>query len=275
MIRSSLTALLALGLATAAFAQAESTVTPEQRIAQLEAELAQVRAERDQLRVRLAEAIEMLRNLGYAPPAPMLAEPSDPMASPIAVMQTLRRRARLELASIPRDRAADRAAYRKFAQDWVQKMNEALSGEKDWLVRVLRVTLPTSSSTAARATAELQLFDKATGAPLSLPIEVSVPGRIGRRMAEGGTEQGWMAHVELETKVRHNPDRQERGPFDHPPFLAPEVEATVDVEWMRFETTDVPDGFFPPAPGEDPLAVPDAAPSRDPSPATEPARQRR
>lgn len=275
MIRSSLSALLALGLATAAFAQAESTVTPEQRIAQLEAELAQVRAERDQLRVRLAEAIEMLRNLGYAPPAPMLAEPSDPMASPIAVMQTLRRRARLELASVPRDSVEDRAAYRMTAQDWVEKMNEALSGEKDWLVRVLSVSLPTSSSTAARATAELQLFDESTGAPLSLPVEVSVPGRVGRRMADGGPNQGWMAHVKLATNVRHNPDRQERGPFDHPPFLAPEVEATVGVEWMRFETTDVPEGFFPPAPGDDPLAVPERAQDAAPGPSPEPARQPR
>lgn len=274
--RAVLTVLLALGLATTAFAQAEpAQPRPEDRIAALEAELAMVRAERDGLRVRLAEAIEMLRNLGYAAPAPMLAEPSDPMASPIAVMQTLRRRARLELAPIARDSAEDRAAYRKAAQDWAQKMNEALSGEKDWLVRVLRVSLPMSSSTAARATAEVQLFDASTGAPLSLPLEVSVPGRVARRMANGGTEQGWTAHVKLETKARHNPERQERGPFDHPPFLAPEVEATVGVEWMRFETTDVPEGFFPPAPGDDPLAVPERAQDAAPAPSPEPARQPR
>lgn len=275
MMRVLFLVLLAFGLTTTVFAQAEPAQTPEERIAALEAELAEVRAERDGLRVRLAEAIEMLRSLGYAPPAPMLAEPSDPMASTIAVMQTLRRRARLELATIPRDNAEDRAAYRKTAQDWTQRMSKALSGEKAWLVRVLQVSLPTSSSTAARATAEVQLFDKATGAPLSLPMEVSVPGRIGRRMAEGGPHQGWTAHVKIQTSVRHNPDRQERGPFDHPPFLAPEVEATVGVEWMRFETTDVPDGFFPPAPGEDPLAVPDAAPSRELAPAAEPARHPR
>lgn len=275
MMRVLFSVLLALGLTTTVLAQAEPAQTPEERIAALEAELAEVRAERDGLRARLAEAIEMLRSLGYAPPAPMLAEPSDPMASTIAVMQTLRRRARLELATIPRDSAEDRAAYRETAQDWTEQMSKALSGEKAWLVRVLQVSLPTSSSTAARATAEVQLFDKATGAPLSLPMEVSVPGRIGRRMADGGPLQGWMAHVKIQTNVRHNPDRQERGPFDHPPFLAPEVEATVGVEWMRFETTDVPDGFFPPAPGEDPLAVPDAAPSRESAPATEPARQPR
>jgi hypothetical protein len=140
---------------------------------------------------------------------------------------------------------------------------------------VLEVTLPTSSSTAARATAEVQAFDKTTGAPLSLPVEVSVPGRIGRRMAEGGPNQGWLAHVKLTTSVQHNPDRQERGPFDHPPYLAPEVEATVGVEWLRFETTGVPEGFFPPAPGEDPLAVPEPAPEAAPNESPEPARQPR
>ncbi len=277
--RAPLTVLLALGLATTAFSQTQpAPSSPEDRIAALEAELAEVKAERDQLRVRMAEAIEMLRNLGYAPPAPMLAEPSDPMASTIAVMQTLRRRARLELASMPRESSADRAAYREAAKDWVERMNKGLSGEKDWLVRVLRVSLPTSSSTSARATAEVQLFDKSTGAPLSLPVEVSVPGRIGRRMADGGPNQGWMAHVKLATNVQHNPDRQERGPFDHPPYLAPEVEATVGVEWLRFETTDVPEGFFPAMPGEDPLAVPKESPQAVPneSPdAAPPARQPR
>lgn len=275
MMRALLSALFAFGLATTVFAQAEPVRTPEERIAALQAELAEVRAERDGLRVRLAEAIQMLRSLGYAPPAPMLAEPSDPMASTIAVMQTLRRRARLELSSIPRETAEGRAAYRQTAQDWAERMSKALSGEKQWLVRVLKVSLPTSSSTAARATAEVQLFDKATGAPLSLPVEVSVPGRIGRRMADGGPNQGWMAHVKIQTNVRHNPDRQERGPFDHPPFLAPEVEATVGVEWLRFETTSVPEGFFPPAPGEDPLAVPGPAPEAAPSESPEPARQPR
>lgn len=275
MMRVLFSVLLALGLTTTVLAQAEPAQTPGERIAALEAELAEVRAERDGLRIRLAEAIQMLRSLGYAPPAPMLAEPSDPMASTTAVMQTLRRRARLELATIPRDSAEDRAAYRETAQDWTEQMSKALSGEKAWLVRVLQVSLPTSSSTAARATAEVQLFDKATGAPLSLPMEVSVPGRIGRLMADGGPHQGWMAHVKIQTNVRHNPDRQERGPFDHPPFLAPEVEATVGVEWMRFETTDVPDGFFPPAPGEDPLAVPGRSPDAAPSESPEPARQPR
>jgi|GEM_PF-4528524 len=273
--RVAISALLAIGLTTTAFAQAEPAQGPEERVAALEAELVELRAERDELRVRLAEAIQMLRSLGYAPPAPMLAEPSDPMASTIAVMQTLRRRARLELASIPRDSAEDRAAYRETAQDWAERMSKALSGEKAWLVRVLQVSLPTSSSTAARATAEVQLFDKATGAPLSLPMEVSVPGRVGRRMAEGGPDQGWMAHVKLVTNVRHNPNRQERGPFDHPPFLAPEVEATVSVDWLRFETTSVPDGFFLPVPGEDPLAVPAQAPDTAPTQSPEPPRQPR
>lgn len=276
MSHGTLTTLLALSLLTPAVAQQSAApATPEQRIPQLEAEVARLRQERDELRVRLGEAIEILRNLGYAPPAPLLAEPSDPMASPIAAMQTLRRRARVDLATMPRKTAEDREAYRQAAQNWVDTMNTGLSGEKDWLVRVLRVDLPSSSSSAVRATAVLQLFDAASGAPLSLPMEVSVPGRVGRRMAEGGVNQGWIARVNLKPGVRHNPDRQERGPFDHPPFLAPEVEAVTAVDWLRFEPTVVPEGFFPAAPGEDPLAVPDAAPPREPAPANEPARQPR
>lgn len=274
-----LAVLLVVGLASCVWAQdAAPTRAPDDRVAQLEAELARVRQERDELRVRLAEAIEMLRNLGYAPPAPMLAEPSDPMASPIAAMQTLRRRARLDLATMPRDSADNRAAYRKSAQEWVERMNTGLAGEKDWLVRVLSVSLPTSSSSAARATAQVQLFDATSGAPLSPPMEVSVPGRVGRRMAEAGPQQGWMARVNLRPSVRHNPDRVERGPFDHPPFLAPEVEATVDVEWLRFEPASVPEGFFPAMPDADPLAVPaqspEATPNESPD-AAPPARQPR
>ncbi len=274
-LRCTRIALVALVLATSAFAQQPTTeASPEDRIAQLEAELANMRQERNELRVRLGEAIDMLRSLGYAPPAPLLAEPSDPRASPIAAMQTLRRRARVDLAPMPRRTPEDRNAYRQASQEWVEKMNAGLSGEKDWLVRVLRVDLPSNSSTAARATAVLQLFDATTGAPLSLPMEVSVPGRVGRKMAEGGPNQGWMARVNLKPGVRHNPDRQERGPFDHPPFLAPEVEATIGVDWLRFEPTAVPDGFFPALPGDDALAVPDAAPPREPAPA-QPARQPR
>lgn len=259
--------------ASAALAQ-DGVSTPEDRIAQLEAQVAELRAERDTLRVRLAEAIEMLRNLGYAPPAPVLAEPADPMASPLAAMQTLRRRARLELAPLPRQTAEQREAYRQAAEAWIDKMNAALSGEKQWLVRVIEATPPTSSSTAARASARLQLFDAATGSPLSTPMDVAVPGRIGRRMAEAGPDQGWTAHVMLEPRVRLNPDRLDRGPFDHPPFLAPQVEATVEVQWLRFEPAIVPQGFFPALPGEDELAMP--AESTPPTtPAADPARQPR
>ena len=272
MIRT-LAVPLCILLASPAFAQ-EGAASPEDRIAQLQAQVAELIAERDSLRVRLAEAIEMLRNLGYAPPAPVLAEPADPMASPLAAMQTLRRRARLELAPLPRETAEDRAAYREAAQTWVDKMNSALAGEKQWLVRVIEATLPTSSSSAARASAKLQLFDAATGSPLSTPLEVAVPGRVGRRMADAGPDQGWTAHVLLEPKVRLNPDRLDRGPFDHPPFLAPQVEATIEVQWLRFEPATVPDGFFPPLTGEEALEVPTESAPPNP-PAADPARQPR
>ena len=285
-MRRALAIVACAGLASLALAQdtepaqpgTPAQQSPEDRIAQLESELAKVIQERDELRVRLAEAIAMLRNLGYSAPAPVVAEPADPMASPLAAMQTLRRRARLELSSMPRTTADERAEYREAAQSWVEKMNQGLAGEKQWLVRATNVMLPTSSSSAARATATLQLFDAATGAPLSSPMEVSVPGRVGRRMADAGVNQGWTAHVVLKPDVRHNADRQERGPFDHPPFLAPEVEATVGVDWLRFEPAVVPEGFFPAVPGEDPLAVPDRSPRAVPneSPdAAPPARQPR
>jgi len=278
-VRRAAAVLACVGVALTACAQDEAP-TPQERIAQridqLEAQVAELQAERDGLRMRLAEAIEMLRNLGYAPPSPVLAEPSDPMASPLAAMQTLRRRARLELAQMPRDTADERAAYRDAARAWVQTMNEGLAGERRWLVRATDVVLPASSSSAARARARVQLFDAATGAALSMPMEVSVPGRVGRRMAEAGPNQGWTAHVVLKPMVRHNPDRQEAGPFDHPPFLAPEVEARVEVEWLRFEPAEVPQGFFPALPGEpgEGMVVP---PSAQASPVDEavPARQPR
>ena len=254
-------------------AQEEASEARSDRLAQLEAELAELRRERDELRVRLGEAIEMLRNLGYAPPPPVLAEPSDPMASPMAAMQTLRRRARLELATLQRSTPDERAAYRDAARDWIETMNDGLAGERRWLVRATEVVLPASGSSVARARARLQLFDPATGAPLSLPMEVAVPGRVGRRMAEAGPNQGWIAHVVLKPMVRHNPDRVEAGPFDHPPFLAPEVEAEVEVQWLRFEPAEVPEGFFPALPGEGVVAAPPAdvvAPADGSSPARQP-----
>lgn len=259
-MRRGLAVLACVGLAAATCAQDGGPVdagqSEQDRIAALEARVAELVQERDALRVRLAEAIEMLRNLGYSAPDPVLAEPNDPLASPLAAMQTLRRRARLELGSLPRESEADRAAYRRAAQAWVDRMNEGLAGERRWLVRVLSVEMPTSGSSAARAAARVQLFDAATGSALSMPIEVAVPSRVGRRMAEAGSDQGWTAHVVLEPMVRHNPDRLERGPFDFPPFLAPEVEARVGVDWVRFEPAEVPDGFFPPLPGEDELVAP-------------------
>lgn len=277
--------LLYAAFAAVACAQ-DGAPSPEDRIAALESQLAEVRAERDalrvrldEMRVRLGEAIEMLGNLGYAPPAPVLAEPADPLASPLAAMQTLRRRARLELAPMPRRTAEDRAAYRRTARDWADSMNNALAGERDWLVRVLAVDLPASGSSAARANARLQLFDAATGDPLSAPMDVPVPGRIGRRMAASLDEgdAGWTARVRLRPDVRHNPDRTERGPFDHPPFMAPQVEAEMGVDWLRFEPASVPEGFFPERSGDDPLALPDESPRAVPAerPDSAPARQPR
>ena len=270
-MRVALALIAAFGWAAVSLAQ-EDAPTAGDRVAELEAEVKSLRKERDALRVRLAEAIEMLRNLGYAAPEPVLAEPSDPMASPLAAMRTLRQRARLELKPLARDTVEARQAYRRAAKAWVQTMNEGLRGERRWLVRAMRVTLPTSGSTAARARVELQLFDPATGAPLSMPMEVGVPSRVGRRMAEAGQDVGWTAHVRVVPNVRHNPDRQERGPFDHPPFLAAEVEAKVGVEWLRFEQAEVPADFFPPLRDEDTLVAPSqptAAPG-DGSPARQP-----
>ncbi|GIW74928.1 MAG: hypothetical protein KatS3mg103_1450 [Phycisphaerales bacterium] len=237
----------------------------EAHLAALQEEVRRLRAERDELRVRLAEAIEMLRNLGYAPPRPVVQEPSDPMASPLAVMQTLRRRARLELSTIPREKPEDLEVYRRQAQQWAEKMNAALSGQRQWLVRVLDVTPPTSSAPSARGRASVQLFDPATGAVLSLPMDVPVPNRTARRMAQAGPQQGWTAHVRLEPQVRFNSDRLEAGPFDHPPFLAPMVEATLQVHWDRFEPADVPEGFFPPLADELPGTGVQPADADDPA----------
>lgn len=236
---------------------------PEARVALLEARIAELEAERDALRVRLGEAIEALRNLGHAPPPPVLAEPADPMASPAAAMQTLRRRARLELMPLARETADDRVAYRQSAQEWVRRMTEAFTGERDWLVRVLGVDMPTSGSAAARARVRLQVYDPVTASPLSAPMEVSVAGRFARRIADGGVDRAWRARVSLKPEIRHNPDRQERGPFDFPPFLAPEVEATIGVDWLRFEAAEVPEGFFPPLEGDSPAAAPGVDSERD------------
>lgn len=229
---------------------------PQDRVAQLEAQIATLERERDELRVRLAEAIEMLRNLGYAPPPPVLAEPIDPMASPVAAMRTLHRRARVDLMPLARASAEDRTAYRQAAQEWVRRMSDAFTGEREWLVRVLSVEMPTSGAGAARARVRLQVFDATTASPLSAAMEVMVPSRIARRMADGGPERGWRARVSLKPDLRHNPDRQERGPFDFPPFLAPEVEGTIGVEWLRFDSTELPEGFFPALEVDDVLVAP-------------------
>ncbi|MFI4916493.1 MAG: hypothetical protein ACIAS6_08315, partial [Phycisphaerales bacterium JB060] len=156
-MRRALAIAACVGLASTLCAQ-EGEPPGEDRIAQLEAQVEQLTGERDalrdqldemrvrfdEMRVRLGEAVEMLGNLGYAPPAPVLAEPADPLASPLAAMQTLRRRARLELAPMPRRTDEDRAAYRRAARAWADSMNNALAGERDWLVRVLAVDLPAS-----------------------------------------------------------------------------------------------------------------------------------
>ena len=270
MMRAALVFVVSVGFASVTLAQDEATATSD-RIDKLEAEVESLRQERDALRIRLIEAIEMLRNLGYAAPEPVLAEPSDPMASPLAAMRTLRQRARLELKSLARDTAEAREAYRRAAKAWVQTMNEGLSGHRKWLVRASRVDLPTSGSTAARARAELQLFDPATGAALSMPMRVSVPSRVGRRMAAAGPSVGWTAVVRIVPNVRHNPDRLERGPFEHPPFLAGEVEGDGSIEWLRFEEAQVPAGFFAPPADADVLVLPreaeapvEDAPARQP-----------
>lgn len=273
MRRLILAAVLVVCVGLPAMAQ-EQADGPGSRLEQLEARVAALEAERDALRVRLGEAIEALRNLGYAPPPPVLAEPTDPMASPAAVMQTLRRRARLELMPLARASAEDRSAYRQSAQDWVRRMTDAFTGEREWLVRVLGVQMPASGSSVARATVRVQVFDATTAAPLSAAMEIAVPGRIARRMADGGVDRGWRARVSLKPDIRHNPDRAERGPFDYPPFLAPEVEATIGVEWLRFEPTDVPEGFFPALERADPLDEPAASGAGEPA-GEVPARQPR
>jgi len=208
-----------------------------QRIAELE-------AERDLLRRRLAQAVEMLRNLGADPPPTLAPEPVDPLASPANALHALRRRATIELANLPRRTEEDRQRYERLARQWIEKATEGLTGERQWLVRTLGVTMPTSGAAGARALVRLQPVDAATGLPLALPMEAALRPRDARRMADEDAPDAWLATVRLRPQLRYNPDRADPGPFDYPPLLAPHVEGVIDVQWLDFNKADVPPGFF-------------------------------
>ncbi|MEO1009338.1 MAG: hypothetical protein AAFX79_12315 [Planctomycetota bacterium] len=247
------------GLAQAPAQPSDAAADAEARIAELEARVAALEEERSLLVQRLADAVQMLRNLGFAAPPQMAPEPVDPLASPNALLHTLRRRAAVELGGMPRATQADRLAYDRAASEWIEKANQGLAGERRWLVRVLGVTMPTSGSSAARAAASVQIFDPASGRPLSLPTQVATTSRMARRLADEDAPEAWLATVRVAASVVRNPARTEPGPFDYPPYLAPEVEATVRVEWRDFQPAEVPEGFFDADAGEPDAVAPPPA----------------
>jgi len=225
-----LASILALGLALAstpssAFAaddppaaappvdQAEELAKAKARIAELEAEVAALKAQ-------LAG--------GASAPSPTAPPPPTGearFASPAAIFRTLSDDYTASLAELlpaPGD-PAETAIFRRELERWVAGVNRSYRRAVRWNCRLAR-TEPNGEGMVAT----IEPMDAATGESLGEPCLVALEPRIARRVASAARGRiggdPWILTGTFVPEVRFQPGRMQRGDFDNPPLLGPGAE---------------------------------------------------
>lgn len=176
------------------------------------------------------------------PPAPTITVPSDPMASPDALLAGLRTRYAKAFAGVVADNDLARRERLKEIDRWVRDINRELRGKVRWLVRVEGVeptaSQPSSPNPALREAAYVvsyTVLDATSRAAISEPQTVPVPSHIGNKLKDHPA--GTIAEVGafMTAATVFNDARVDTGIFGVPVMVGPYVEHGLNVEWTSVE----------------------------------------
>jgi uncharacterized small protein (DUF1192 family) len=195
---------------------AEELARAKARIAELEAEVAKLRAE---LAARTATP--------PPPAAPATPPPADddPFASPASIRRTLESDYTRSLAeSLPAaGDAGGAAAFRRELERWVAAANRSYRNPVRWSVRTVD-----REPRGDRLLVTLEPIDPKTGDSLGDAFPVLLESRLARRWASTArtspSDATWTLVGTFVPEIRANPARMARGDFDNPPLIGPGAE---------------------------------------------------
>jgi len=201
MIQLMMCAVALVALAPGAWAQGPANLAQEneelkQRVETLEKQLEQARERIAALNEEMARLREQLAEGGGArarPGSPAGGAssgevPSDPMASPESLFETLRESYVSNFGGEPYDTRADQNRLRRMVSSWVRDMQREHRGNIKWHVRILDASQADERGGPVR----FQVVDPATGADIGEPTEALFPARMARRIDSATPDEVWV-----------------------------------------------------------------------------------
>lgn len=205
------------------------------RVAVLEAQVAQLLAERRGLEGTLGRAENLIsslrRSLGETdvppPPQRIASVPEDPLASPASMLRELRSRYHVEMLGVPMETADERAAYIRRVKLWCRLTNENLRGKRTWLVTLEDMAPMGRDALVVR----MHVHDPATGLPIGEAFDVQFPKRFKDQFTRGTRSGKWEVTSIVIAKPVFNEHRLSRGVFEYPTMIGPMVEFDFELNW--------------------------------------------
>jgi hypothetical protein len=194
-----------------------------QRIADLEAEVA-----------RLAGAVRTGRpTIPPVTPPKVTVDESKADASPRALFNAVVRSyesqtANLDLGTDEND--SKRIVYMRDINRWASRLNRELKTKIDWHVLIIGRAVPVRRGYVVR----LQAVDPVTGTELGDSFDALLShvmaSRLHDREERFGLEETMRLRGTLLPRIHINPQRDEEGPFNNPPFIGAFAEFAFAVE---------------------------------------------
>lgn len=204
--------------------------------AELKARVKQLEAELDlatrRLRALNNEVVQLRKRLNEPAPTeqpdapPTTAPAAGPRLAPSALLAALKERYDASLADTPKGTRAEQIRFQREAADWARAVEQELSGDTAWLVRI--TDGPTPSPRGARVTVDV--LSPGDGKTLDSAVQLTLNPRLARDLTAASSHKVWTFSGPLRVTPQVNMRRSDdasSGPND-PPLAGPFVEMAYD-----------------------------------------------
>lgn len=160
-----------------------------------------------------------------APPANTAAVPTEPLAAPEALFNSLAKDYQDALGTLPQDSDADRRRYHREVTNWARNTERKVRGDINWLITITDIYEEHGQSTI-----DFHTLDPVSGLPYSTAkSQIVVPTRTIKALLDKPDQRVWKLTGKLIAKPTFNAERADAGMFDSPKLIGPYAEFGMDV----------------------------------------------
>jgi hypothetical protein len=175
--------------------------------------------------------------LPASPPAFDL--PTDPLASPDAMLAFLRERYATAFADPIPDTERARAEHLKLVERWCRDAAREFRGKTRWLVRLESLEdpapVPDRPKAESLAPATFTVLDATSRRPLSAQHTTRIPKSLADRLKDHPPGTLVEVGLFLAAEPHFNPDRTEPNMFGQPVMIGPYAEHRLTLDWISVE----------------------------------------